>query len=97
MTETFNNGDCRIRRIRSKEICIEGISVRYSLYEIELSHMRAQYAIAVSTDDDECFAALGYDRAVASSLCDDIISGGVLPCTLHDIVSDRQKEEYYLC
>ena len=96
MTQKFNDAEGYIRLIKSEERCFDEITATYRFYEVCVPDMRAQYAIAISTEDEECFAVLGDRREDAYLFCDEIISGGVMPCTLHDIVSDRQKEEYYL-
>ena len=96
MLKNLNDSEGYLRLIKKDEQKFEEISIRYRFYEIGVPDMRAQYAIGVITDDDECFAALGDDADAAHLLANDIISGGVTPCTLHDIVSDREKEEYYL-
>ena len=96
MLKNFNDSEGYLRLIRKDERSFEEISIKYRFYEICVPDMRAQYAIGIITDDDESFAALGDDADSAYSLANDIISGGVTPCTLHDIVSDREKEEYYL-
>lgn len=96
MLKNFNDSESYIRVIRKEERSFEGLCIKYGFYEICVPDMKRQYAIGVSTAGDECFVCLGADRDAACSLCEDIIFGGVTPCTLHDIVSDRQKEEYYL-
>ena len=96
MLKNFNDSESYIRLIKSEERSFEELSIGYRFYEIGVTGMRVQYAMGIITDDDECFACLGDDREAAASLANDIIFGGVTPCTLHDIVSDRQKEEYYL-
>ena len=96
MPKHFKDSENYIRLIKSEERAIGEIYIKYRFYEIGISDMKTQYAIGVSTSDEECFASVGADRDAALFLCEAVISGGVTPCTLHDIVSDRQKEEYYL-
>ena len=96
MQKHFKDSRNYIRLIRYEEKIFENILIRYRFYEIVISDMKTQYAIAISTDTDECFASVGDNREAALFLCEAVISGGVTPCTLHDIVSDSRKEEYYL-
>ena len=96
MLKNFNADEGYVKLIKKDERVFEELCIRYRLYEIGVPDMSAQYAIGVITEDDECFASLGGDKDAATLLADEIIFGGVTPCTLHDIVSDRQKEEYYL-
>ena len=82
--------------IKNEERSFDGLVVRYLFYEISVPDMKPQYAIGIVTEEDECFESVGSDRDTADLLCEEVISGGVTACTLHDIVSDWQKEEYYL-
>lgn len=96
MTKNVNDGRNYIRLIKDEERVLEDLSIKYGFYEIGICGMKRQYAIVVITDTDECLACVGDNREAALFLCEAVISGGVTPCTLHDIVSDKQKEEYYL-
>lgn len=96
MPKNFNDSENYIKLIKSEERVFDELCIKYGFYEIGVREMKTQYAIGVSTDSEECFVSVGDDRESALFLCEAVISGGVTPCTLHDIVSDRQKEEYYL-
>ena len=96
MQKNFNDSENYIRLVKNEEREFEGLLIKYCFYEIGVRGMRRQYAIGISTADDECFVSVGEDRESALFLCEAVISGGVTPCTLHDIVSDREKEKYYL-
>lgn len=96
MLKNFNDRQGDIRIIKKEERDLEGLCIRYSLYEICVPDLKMQYAIGISTEEEDCFASVGADRDAAYLLCEEVIFGGVTPCTLHDIVSDWQKEEYYL-
>lgn len=96
MTKNSNDSKNHIKLVKDEERVFEDLRIKYGFYAIAVCGMKTQYAIGVMSDTDECFACVGDNRESALFLYEAVISGGVTPCTLHDIVSDKQKEEYYL-
>ena len=94
MPKIFNDSENYIRLVKNEEREFEGLLIKYSFYEIGVHGMKPQYAIGISTAEEECFVSVGDDRESALFLCEAVISGGVTPCTLHDIVSDLATEDY---